>query len=939
MQFPINTPPNYLRPREAHIDVRFIDKQGHRAVPGKRTTQLRANLVRNDHKVAPLLPGAGSNTTIGADGKAHRRQMTGPLNKKLARQTEVDLTFEIDSSMQLKSEHGDSPLALEIEWDTAVYNPKVVLASSERAGVGEAQALFDDSPHHLGWLADADDMRAAQWFVLDLGVEVRTESINFGRLPTHEEVTDNGLLGDSLAAALGVVGGVGKMGVGVVAGVGGLGLDVVSGVGKLGVGAVAGVGELALKGLRFARSNSPVPAAPAAEKKGAAEAEGESDDAEDESKTRNPSTGVAPAARTPSAGSSSPKLPAAAAAAALPASFFTATFVEFMKPAELRESELESAPQVLPNVRGKSHLSTGGLVLFVRDNCVGDDRVEPVWTQIIGAYLAHDGAEADPSRRRYARVTPTIPHTREALSKAWDDGGVKKEELHADADAGCTPTIQDICAHASKPEADAAAGISPGHSDDDMDEVAEGRERHERVRAMAAVISGCAKELLGVDDYNALDAGARLQALNRMLPRRFTLKAASKKKVRQAEKTALELMQKWARRQFQQHKRRGAQMKAGAKYIPSPELVPLECPICLDDSGTCEHVVEKGTVRLDDDVAKGRTWRLVEDAHMWPPPPEQSRWHDQDSEGKVPRCKSRPGSPVQKAKTLLGGVFGGSAEKAPPERAGLQVLQDLRLARVIECLIPFSMRGVDVPRDERWREAVWRLHHMPKAMRPPTHDKNDRALLLPWWKQLRSYYIWSLVKWKTRTGFHDTEEEVDDCLFHANGVISPNPVTISDLKKEQERGQTVWQDSPNSMVSNKAAQFWLLTLKHDPDEWKENKLGKEAGFITPQADLAVEEGSESSFSLTGQGGQGPAPMHLRRLTFTGRSHAGQIHQQKPKFRSFQMRVVDDPAASVAHTQVSRLATARSERQTPAATARLTRSSLNVTFLPPTPPHP
>ena len=180
VQFPINTPPSYLRTRETHIDVRFIDKQGHRAVPGKRTTQLRANLAREGDVVAPLMAGAGTNTAIGADGSRQRRQMTGPIAKKLARQKEVDLTFEIDAAMQLKSKHGDKPLTLSVEWDTAVYDPKVVLCSSERAGVGDAQNLFDDGPLHNGWLADAQDCRSTQWFVLDLGVEVR-------RLPLHAQ--------------------------------------------------------------------------------------------------------------------------------------------------------------------------------------------------------------------------------------------------------------------------------------------------------------------------------------------------------------------------------------------------------------------------------------------------------------------------------------------------------------------------------------------------------------------------------------------------------------------------------------------------------------------------------------------------------------------------------------------------------------------------------
>eukprot|EP00937_MAST-01D_sp_MAST-1D-sp2_P000264 g264.t1 len=155
-------------PREAHIDIRFVDKQGHRTQPGKRTTQLRANLARgedgNTHRIAPLDPSAlkaGYRRGAGGRGRnASRTPMGRPLQGRKARRQEQQLTFDIDRTLQNADLHGAAadrdaagaereagagaaaadapqaddgrlPLRLELEWDTSVYNPRVVFCSSE----------------------------------------------------------------------------------------------------------------------------------------------------------------------------------------------------------------------------------------------------------------------------------------------------------------------------------------------------------------------------------------------------------------------------------------------------------------------------------------------------------------------------------------------------------------------------------------------------------------------------------------------------------------------------------------------------------------------------------------------------------------------------------------------------------------------------------------
>ena len=178
--------------------------------------------------------------------------------------------------------------------------------------------------------------------------------------------------------------------------------------------------------------------------------------------------------------------------------FASASFVEFIAPAG---AEL-AAPPAVCLVRGHAHVAIHGLVLFAQDVRRGG---ASTWTQVVGAYLeaAADAAgaaaadvELDETRRRYLRALPAVPHTREALSAAWDEaaaaaappassaeaeeagsggenagagsfgsgggggggssggGGMTMERLHEG-----TPTVSGIALHSSAGAADRRAGI------------------------------------------------------------------------------------------------------------------------------------------------------------------------------------------------------------------------------------------------------------------------------------------------------------------------------------------------------------------------------------------------------------------------------------------------------------------------------------------------
>ena len=197
MAFPIDASQDYAMTREAHFDVRFIDKQGHRALPGKRTTQLRANLVRghgdDEQRIAPL--------DLGHASGGIRSAMKKPIPKALARRKEHNLTFYINPAMQNVDKfvaqdaaaQGDEgmagsrqPLRLEIEWDEAVYNPRVLACSSEKDKAHGAKNLFADARQ---W--EAADANKSQWFIIDLGVPISPEYVLLSKGFGEETVLPN----------------------------------------------------------------------------------------------------------------------------------------------------------------------------------------------------------------------------------------------------------------------------------------------------------------------------------------------------------------------------------------------------------------------------------------------------------------------------------------------------------------------------------------------------------------------------------------------------------------------------------------------------------------------------------------------------------------------------------------------------------------------------